>query len=128
MGKQDATDAGIDPVGSNAYKDMSARQKAELLRLLYPGESRKRRKFLRKPYSIPIDYTTREGMRRDSIKDISGDGLFIETRHPLPIGEDISMEFSMPGSSTSFRCEGRVVRTESSGMAVEFKWRSGFFG
>ncbi len=125
----DATDLFDDSVGSSGpYKDMSALQKTELLRLLYDGEPRQRRKFLRKPYSIPIDYTTKEGARRDCIKDISGDGLFIETRRPLRIGETISMEFSVPSSSTPFTCEGKVVRTESSGMAVEFTWRSGFFG
>ncbi len=118
----DANDA------NGRFKDMSALQKTELLRLLYNGESRKRRKFLRKPYSIPIDYTTKEGPRGDFIKDICGDGLFIETRNPLQVGEDISMGFSLPNSSTVFKCEGRVIRTEASGMAVEFKWRSGFFG
>ncbi len=129
MDEQDALNVYDDPARSGEpYKEMSALQKTELLKLLYNEKPRKRRKFFRKPYSIPVDYTTREGARRDVIKDISGDGLFIETRSPLRIGEEITMEFSIPDSPGPFKCKGKVVRQESTGMAVEFKWSPGYFG
>lgn len=128
--EKDSASVFDDPArSSEPYTDMSALQKAELLKLLYDGKPRRRRKFIRKPYSFPVNYTTKEGTgtRKDVIKDISGDGVFIETREPLGMGEDVTMEFSLPNSSKLFRCEGRVVRSETNGIAVEFKWRSGFF-
>lgn len=51
----------------------------------------------RSPLSIKIKYTDEDGKEYESITDtIGGGGLFIESLSPLPAGNKISLEFSLP--------------------------------
>lgn len=51
----------------------------------------------RAPLSIKIKYTDEKGKDYESITDtIGGGGLFIESLYPLPHGNTISLEFSLP--------------------------------
>ncbi len=81
-------------------------------------------------YSERGDYTGRPNFRDYLVtKDISEGGAFFRTLKPLGKGTVVKMELLLPiatqaGKKTADMARtamrGRVVRTESGGMAVEF--------
>ena len=85
------------------------------------GESKEeKRTHTRKPFFMPVDYSTQDRVYRDFIKDISKGGVFIETLRPLPVGQEISMAFSFPNLHQNFKINGDVVRMNPGGIGVAF--------
>ena len=80
-----------------------------------------KRKSLRKACKIPIHYATQDRIYSDSIADISKSGLFIETRKPFAVGEEILLTFNMHGYDRPFKLMGNIVRSNQQGIGVEFK-------
>lgn len=74
----------------------------------------------RKPFFMPVDYSTAERVYRDFIKDISMSGVFIETLRPLPVGKKISMALSFPNLNQNVKISGGVVRYDEQGIGVAF--------
>jgi uncharacterized protein (TIGR02266 family) len=80
--------------------------------------------------SFRIRYSTLEGRRFESrAGGIGGGGLFIESQAPLPIGTQLSMEFSLPERPSELLSARGVVAwvcpradqyTFSPGMGVQF--------
>jgi hypothetical protein len=55
--------------------------------------------------------------------DISQDGLFIQTMHPLPVGWQVNLKIRFQSGSKLYRAAGVVRhRLESVGMGVEFTY------
>ena len=79
-----------------------------------------KRSYIRKPFFMPVDYSTQDRVYRDFIKDISTGGVFIETQRPLPVGREISMAFSFPNLRQNFKINGDVVRMDPKGIGVAF--------
>jgi PilZ domain-containing protein len=53
--------------------------------------------------------------------DISRDGLFIQTMHPLPIGQQVKLKIRLPVGSKLYRAIGVVRhRLDFVGMGLEF--------
>ncbi len=75
----------------------------------------------RKACNIPINYATQDRIYSDNIADISKSGLFIETRSPLKVGEEIMLSFNMYGYDRPFKIKGNIVRSNQQGFGVEFK-------
>ena len=59
--------------------------------------SRERRTYPRRPCFLSVNYATEERAYQEFIQDISASGAFIETRHALPVGQNIAMTFALPG-------------------------------
>ena len=76
---------------------------------------------VRKSCDIPINYATQNRIYADNIANISKSGLFIETRKPLSIGEEIVLSFKMHGYDRPFKIKGNIVRSNQQGIGVEFK-------
>ena len=76
---------------------------------------------VRKACNIPISYATQDRIYSDNISDISKSGLFIETRRPLNVGEEIVLTFNMHGYDRAFKINGDIVRSNQQGIGVEFK-------
>ena len=55
---------------------------------------------------IPPDFTFLYETR-----DIGPRGLFLETSNPLPTGDLLDLELTLPGDDHAIRLQGRVVRT-----------------
>ena len=53
--------------------------------------------------------------------NISQSGVFIETRKPIFVGEEILMDFQIEGFNKALRMEGKVVHASSRGVGIEFK-------
>ena len=80
-----------------------------------------KRKSPRKPYSEEVDFATKDRAYREFIKDISAGGLFIETRSPLAVGQEITLVLSLPNHERPIKTLGEVVRATQLGIGVKFK-------
>jgi len=102
-------------------KKMSKDEQQALLIELEKGLSKGKREHGRKSFLETVDYTTASGTYRDFIKDISDEGVFIETRKPFSVGEEISMTFLLSGHEKRLKIQGEIVRIEEQGIGVKFK-------
>ncbi|MEJ2220481.1 MAG: PilZ domain-containing protein [Desulfobacterales bacterium] len=82
---------------------------------------RERRAFIRKSCSIPVSYATYDRVYSNTIKNISQRGVFIETKRPLFVGEELVMSFTMQGFGKPLKIKGEIVQVSRSGIGVEFK-------
>ena len=82
---------------------------------------KERRAFIRKTCSIPVSYATYDRVYSNIIKNISQKGVFIETKRPLFVGEELIMSFSMQGLGKPLKVKGEIVQVSRSGIGVEFK-------
>jgi Tfp pilus assembly protein PilZ len=82
--------------------------------------SREKRTYPRKPCFLSVNYATDDRAYQEFIQDISTAGAFIETRHLLPIGQNISMTFSLPSSHENIKLSGSVARITPQGLGVAF--------
>jgi Tfp pilus assembly protein PilZ len=82
---------------------------------------KERRAFIRKKCAIPISYATYDRVYSNTIKNISQKGVFIETKRPLFVGEELIMSFSLSDFDKPFKVKGEIVQVSKSGIGVEFK-------
>jgi Tfp pilus assembly protein PilZ len=47
--------------------------------------------------------------------------VFIETKRPLFVGEELILSFSMPGFGKALKVRGEIVQVSRSGIGVEFQ-------
>ena len=47
-------------------------------------------------------------------------GIFIETQSPLFVNQELTTTFFLPASKAPIKAKGKVVRTDSKGIAIEF--------
>ena len=80
-----------------------------------------KREYVRKQCDIPVTYAALNRIYSDNITNISKNGLFIETGRSLNIGEIIPLSFNMKGYDRPFKIRGIVVRSNLSGVGLEFK-------
>lgn len=87
-----------------------------------------KRRAARLHHEIPVAYRSVGSFLSDWATDISHGGLFINTRHPLPVGTAVRIVIQLPGAAFPCQLDGRVSRVTAfgnganlvPGMAVEF--------
>ena len=92
--------------------------------LLYHAEellSKEKRLGIRKSCNIPVNFAAYDRVYSSYIKNISAKGLFIETRRPLLVGDEIIMTFRLQGLDKSLKLRGEVAHATRAGVGVEFK-------
>ena len=107
---------------------LNQEQQAELLKYAEELRFKDKRKSMRKGCDIPVSYSTQYRIQLDSIKNISKSGLFIETRVPLIVGEEILMSFNIHGYDRPLKINGEVVRASRLGVGVVYKEISPYLG
>jgi Tfp pilus assembly protein PilZ len=75
----------------------------------------------RKSCQIPVKYKTFDRVYSDHIMNISQSGVFIETRKPIFVGEEILMDFKIEGVNKPLKVRGKVVHALNRGVGIEFK-------
>ena len=80
-----------------------------------------KRKSDRKLCDISINYASKNRIYSDKITDISKNGLFIETKGYLKIGEEVALCFNLPGYDRPFKFKGKIVRSNQRGYGIEYK-------
>jgi len=73
--------------------------------------NKERRRFLRAPLSLTIKYHNPESIVIEEAFTgiMGGGGLFIETFHPLPVNDVITMELFLPGDVGKTVIKGMIV-------------------
>lgn len=108
---------------SELLSDMSEGEKRDFLEKLEEWLARKqreKRKHPRKRISIYAVCSGYDSYFRDYIQNIGAGGIFIETQTPLFVNQELTTTFFLPGSKTPVKAKGKVVRTDSKGIALEF--------
>jgi uncharacterized protein (TIGR02266 family) len=86
------------------------------------------RRFPRAPLAFEVHYRTRGSFLVSYSLNLSKGGLFLETEELQPLGSNLTVRFSVPGTTTQIETEARVmwVRSEFSseglppGMGLQF--------
>ena len=79
-----------------------------------------KRTNIRKSCTIPINFAAYNRVYSNYIKNISPTGLFIETRRPLIVGDEIIMTFRLEGFEKPLKVKGEVAHATRAGVGVEF--------
>jgi hypothetical protein len=78
-----------------------------------------KRKYYRKDSSIYAICETDQCYFRDFIKNVSAEGLFLETETALSAGDEIFISFFHPDSKTSIKTTGKIVSVDPKGVGVK---------
>ncbi|MDH3573415.1 MAG: hypothetical protein C0611_06590 [Desulfobacteraceae bacterium] len=103
--------------------DMSETEMRQLLKDLENWQKSKneKRKYPRRSTLIDITYSAdQRRIFEDFVRNISADGLFIETNLLSELGQKLTMTFSHPGSGAPIKVLGKVIRVDSGGIGVKF--------
>lgn len=106
---------------SSAERDLSSEEAPSISAYQYNDHWVEIRRHPRKNYRTYVNFSTQDRAYSDYIRDISVAGVFIETQHPLQLGEELSMMIPFSEGGKSVRVKGVVVRKTPDGVGVEFK-------
>ena len=101
--------------------NLGEEQQEALLRHAEELLVKEKRSGIRKPCRIPINYAAYDRVFSNHIKNISSNGLFIETQRPLLVGDEIVMTFRLDGFDKPFKIRGEIAHATRAGVGVEFK-------
>lgn len=101
--------------------NLGEEQQEALLRHAEELLVKEKRSGIRKPCRIPISYAAYDRVFSNHIKNISANGLFIETQRPLLVGDEIVMTFRLDGFDKPFKVRGEIAHATRAGVGVEFK-------
>ncbi|MCU0556581.1 MAG: PilZ domain-containing protein [Desulfobacterales bacterium] len=102
------------------FERMTEEQQLIYLRHLEKLQANWKRSHARRRCQIDVDYDTRDGSFRNTIKDISIGGVFIETQEAFAIGQEIDLYLTSPINQVSCMVTGKVVRRDQNGIGIEF--------
>jgi CheY-like chemotaxis protein len=108
---------------SELISDMPEEEMQELIGELekkHKPEPADHRKHVRNPSKIIVDFSIDNFPFTNFIQDISASGAFIETALPFTTDKELSMTFILPGHEDSVQITGKIVRTDSKGIGVQF--------
>jgi DNA repair protein RadC len=86
-----------------------------------------RRKSERTELVVRVDYQTVDELFSDFARNINEGGIFVETAKPHPLGTQVDLQFTLPGSEEPVRVKGIVVHVseggsgEPPGLGIEFE-------
>ena len=101
--------------------NLGEEQQEALLRHAEELLVKEKRSGIRKTCRIPINYAAYDRVFSNHIKNISANGLFIETQRPLLVGDEIVMTFRLDGFDKPFKVRGEIAHATRAGVGVEFK-------
>lgn len=78
------------------------------------------RRHHRKISKIPVDCLIDDLQFTYILQNISRSGAFIETELPFLNNKELSMTFSLSGDEDPIKTAGKIVRTDSTGIGVQF--------
>jgi Tfp pilus assembly protein PilZ len=101
--------------------DLREEQQLELLHYAEALFFKDKRADIRKACDIPINFAMHNRVYSKQIKNISRNGLFIETQGPFIVGDEILMSFHLEGFKKPLKIRGEVAHATRGGVGVEFK-------
>jgi Tfp pilus assembly protein PilZ len=101
--------------------DLREEQQQELLHYAEDLFLKDKRASIRKACDIPINFAMHNRVYSKHIKNISRNGLFIETQGAFIVGDEILMSFKLEGFEKPLKIRGEVAHATRAGVGVEFK-------
>ena len=108
---------------SELISNMTEAEMRELIEEIEKSQqpkSTEHRKHPRKPSKIAVDFSIDDFPFSQFIKNISRGGAFIETELPFLTDKELSMTFTLPDYEDSIKISGKIVRTDSKGIGIQF--------
>ena len=105
----------------NLVLDLPIEKQLELLEIMDQMQQDKARKHTRRAWKVAVEYSTGDRVMRDYIKDISSGGVFIETKMPLAVGQELNLKFPLPNYRKLVKVAGEIIWTSPEGIGVKFK-------
>lgn len=99
---------------------MSEEEQIALLAELEEKLGAGKRRAQRAAYATVVDYSVGDRFYTDYIQDLSTGGVFIQTRRPFSVGQEILLSFSLPKDDQVVKITGEVARITSRGIGVKF--------
>ena len=103
---------------SQRVRTLAPEEQQEILEII---KSRQKRTFQRADKTVEIDVLVGEQLIQTVLKNISASGVFFKNSRQVDVDQDVRVVFAMPGVDKPFKLEGKIVRVEPDGLAVEFK-------
>ncbi len=100
---------------------LSIEEQRILFRLLKNWEKRDQRLHPRIPCTLVTEYRVLNQSYKDTIKNISLGGAFIESANDLPVDLEINQRFFFPNFEIPIRSESKIIWTAPIGFGVQFK-------
>lgn len=85
-----------------------------------PSSQAEKRKHPRKTYDAKVNFTSDEKFGTEYIRDISLEGVFIETAEEFIMGQIVSLNIPYESIEKFVKIKGTVVRITPEGIGVEF--------
>ncbi|MDJ0854809.1 MAG: PilZ domain-containing protein [Desulfobacterales bacterium] len=83
---------------------------------------RERRSTPRMPYHTTAFFHSTSLNGEGTIRDLSSEGLFLETPFPLIVGDEVHILFPLRNSKRPVNVTGRVARNAPTGAGIQFLW------
>jgi hypothetical protein len=100
---------------------LSIEEQRVLARLLNNWEKRDQRTHPRVPCTIITEYLALNRLYKDTIKNISLGGAFIESANRLPLDLKISQNFFFPNFEIPIQSKSRIIWIAPNGFGVQFE-------
>lgn len=106
---------------SDLVDKLSLEEQRILARLLNNWEKRDQRSHTRIPCTIITEYQALNQSYKDTIKNISLSGAFIESTNRFPVNLEINQRFFFPNFEIPIRSHSKIAWTASFGFGVQFE-------
>jgi hypothetical protein len=106
---------------SDLVNHLSIEEQRILARLLNNWEKRDQRLNPRIPCTIVTEYRALSRSCKDTIKNISLGGAFIESTNDLPVNLEINQRFFFPNFEIPIRSNSKIIWTAPIGFGVQFE-------
>jgi hypothetical protein len=101
---------------------LSIEEQRTLARLLNNWKERDQRRHSRIGCSIITEYRFLNRSYRDTIKNISLGGAFIESANRFPVDQEIRQHFFFPNFEIPIRSKSKIMWTSGAGFGVQFEF------
>ncbi len=105
---------------SDLIKNLSIEEQRILARLLNNWDKRDQRLHPRIPCAIVTEYQALNRSYKDTIKNISLSGAYIESTHQLPVNLEIKQQFFFPNFEIPIRSNSKIIWVAPVGFGVQF--------
>ena len=100
---------------------LSIEEQRILVRLLNNWEKRDQRLHPRIPCTLVTEYRALNRSYKDTIKNISLGGAFIESTNDFPVDLEINQHFFFPNFEIPIRSNSKIIWTAPTGFGVQFE-------
>ncbi|HIJ42141.1 MAG TPA: hypothetical protein HPP90_13860 [Deltaproteobacteria bacterium] len=89
----------------------------EELELKLPNE---KRNHTRKSFITAVDFVCQGRAYSEFAKDISANGLYIQTSGSFSVGQEVALTFPFPDTQKHIKITGCIARVTDTGIGVQF--------